>query len=119
MAGLSMRGLDLMLDSGFAPPYVSLHTGDHGDVGGSEIHGGNPTYQRVRVSWSPSSGGTRSVTGEVVFDVPQNTSPTHLGYWSARSGGVFYGSRALEQAEMFVNQGTLAFPPASIVEVLS
>lgn len=119
MAGLTTRGLDLMIGSGFAPPFVSLHVGDPGEDGTGEVRGGNPAYERRPAGWTAPTDGTRSVGATVTFDVPQNTTPTHLGYWSARTGGTFYGSRALQTSEHFANQGTLAFPEGAITEALT
>lgn len=119
MAGLTVRGLDLILDSGFQPPWISLHVGDPGEDGSQEVRGGNPSYERRAAAWSSASQGTRSISVEIVFDIPQNTEPTHVGYWSSRTGGVFYGSRPLSAPERFSNQGTLTFPAGSITEVLS
>lgn len=68
--------------------HVSLHTGDPGQTGTSEVSGGTPTYARRPVTWSPASDGV-AIGGEVVFDVPSGVKVTHVGYWNAANAGTF------------------------------
>lgn len=74
--------------------HLSLHTADPGSTGTSEVTGGG--YARLAVSWGTASGGVAEATAAVTFDVPDNITVTHVGYWSASSGGTFRGSYALE-----------------------
>lgn len=119
MAGLVTAGKNLMLDSGFAPAYVSLHTADPGATGTSEVTGGSPAYARKTVSWGAAASGTRSNSTQVVFDVPSGTTISYLGYWSAVSAGTFYGSRALSANETFGGQGTYTIAIGDIDETVA
>ena len=47
-----------------------------------------------------------------MFDVPASTI-THLGYWSEVTAGTYYGSRALDTAQVFATQGTYTVTAAS------
>lgn len=68
--------------------YVSLHTADPDTTGTSEVTGGSPAYARKAITWSaPGAGAT--VSAIVDFDVPANTAITHVGTWSALTGGTF------------------------------
>lgn len=78
---LSVALRNVMADAGAATiTELSLHTGDPGTAGDNEVTGG--TYSRQTVTWSAATGGTATVDGEVVFDVPGGTSVTHVGAWN-------------------------------------
>ena len=60
----------------------------------------------------------RNAGADPVFDVPGGgTVITHLGYWSAASGGTFVGSRPLDAQQTYVTQGT--YTATSITENLT
>lgn len=115
MAGLSVEGRNLMLDSGFAPAYASLHSADAGASGDNELLGGSPAYARVALAWGSAASGVRSTSAPVVFDVPAAATIVEVGYWSAPTGGTFYGSRAVTQ-EDFAGQGTYTIAAGDIDE---
>src|SRR4051812_24596405 len=85
--------------------YVSLHTGDPGTTGASEVSGGTPAYARKAVTWNAASGGSIDDSNTQVFDVPGSTTVSHFGLWSAASAGTFYGGGALSSGETYVSQG--------------
>lgn len=118
MAGLNNAGKALRL-AGFAGgvAYVSLHTADPGSGGANEVTGGSPAYARKSIGWAaPASGSVASNTAQV-FDVPGGgTTITHGGYWSAPTGGTFYGSRALDSPQTFATQGTYTLASGGVVE---
>lgn len=120
MAGIVNAGKALMLD-GFAASvtYVSLHTADPSTGGTSEVTGGSPAYARKTLSWAASSGGSKSSNASIVFDVPASTTITHLGYWSAGTGGTYYGSRALDASQTFATQGTYTIASGSLTESIA
>lgn len=62
--------------------HVSLHTGDPGYTGASEVTGG--TYARVAItSWAAGSvDGTYTATLAGNFNVPANTEITWAGLWN-------------------------------------
>lgn len=75
--------------------YVSLHTADSGETGGSEVTGGN--YARIGVAattgWTTTTAGTASSTNaaDIVFPasgtVTWSGTVTHVGIWDAVTGG--------------------------------
>lgn len=86
--------------------HASLHTADPGTTGASEVTGGSPAYARKAITWAASSGGSKTLSATVTFDVPASTTITHCGTWSASSGGTFRGGGALSASEVFGAQGT-------------
>ncbi len=74
--------------------HASLHTADPGTTGTSEVTGGSPAYARVSISWTAgSSDGIYTAT--VTFNLPASTTTTHLGLWSALTGGSFRDKAAV------------------------
>jgi hypothetical protein len=71
--------------------HFSLHTSDPGATGVSEVSGGS--YARVSAVWGAATDFQVSAS-PAVFTVPAGT-PRFVGFWSASSGGTFYGSAAL------------------------
>lgn len=97
--------------------YASLHTAEPNTSGSNEVSGG--AYAREAITWAAASGGTAVSDAEIVFDVPTSTTITHLGYWSAVSGGTFYGSRALDTSQTFANAGTYTIAAGNLSESVS
>lgn len=63
--------------------YVSFHTGDPGTTGANEVAG-----TRAPITWTP--GATDGIiTGTATGAVPNGTALTHVGLWTASSGGTF------------------------------
>lgn len=86
--------------------YASLHTADPGATGASEITGGSPAYARKAVTWTAGAvDGVATATLAGPFDVPASTTITHIGLWTAASGGTFIDKAALSAT--FSSQGTL------------
>lgn len=94
--------------------HVSLHTGNPGATGASEVAGGSPAYARVAITWATASGGNIDSSNTPTFNVPAGTTVTHVGFWSAATGGTFYGSDAVT-AETFAGQGTYQVTDADIL----
>jgi hypothetical protein len=86
--------------------HASLHTADPGTTGADEVTGGSPAYARKAITWAAASGGSKTLTGTVTFDVPPATTITHVGTWSAVSAGTFRGGGSLAATEVFGAQGT-------------
>jgi hypothetical protein len=83
--------------------YASLHTGDPGDTGASEVTGGSPAYGRKAITWNAAASG--SMDGDAVtFDVPAGTI-THVGYWDASTSGNYLGSSPIATV-VFAGQDT-------------
>jgi hypothetical protein len=116
MAGLNTTGRNLALDSGIGGfAYASLHSGDASTNGANELTGGSPAYARVAITWGSAASGTKSNTSDIEFNVPAGSTVAEVGYWSAPSGGTFYGSRAVTN-ESFVGQGTYTISSGDIDE---
>lgn len=72
---------------------LSLHSGFPGLTGANEISGGAPAYARKAVTFAAASGGSRTTSATVTFDVPATTvrwvglwnGATYMGY--APNGG--------------------------------
>lgn len=112
--GYSPDGKNAMLDAlaGLAV-FVSLHDLDPGDNGANEISGGSPAYARKGVTWNPAAGGSLGSSNQPVFDVPAGKTVSYVGFWSAESGGVFYGAADVAD-EVFGAQGTYTLTDADL-----
>lgn len=85
--------------------YLSLHTADPGTTGANEATGGSPAYARIAASAGSASGGIVTF-GNAVFNAPAATY-THVGAWSAATGGTFRGGDALATPVTVSPQGTV------------
>lgn len=81
-------------------PFISLHTSNPGSTGANELSGGSPAYARREGTWSAPSDGSVSAVAD--FDVPAATI-THIGLWSAATGGDF--GRAFQLPQSIVTTG--------------
>ena len=97
--------------------YGSLHTAEPNSSGSSEVTGGS--YSREAISWAAASNGTAVSDAQIVFDVPGGTTITHFGYWSAASGGTFYGARALNSPQTYATDGTFTIASGNVSEAVS
>lgn len=89
---------------------VSLHTGNPGTTGTSEVVGGS--YARQLITWNPASGGELDDSNQPVFDVPAGTTVTHFGLWT--TGGTYLGGDALSAPETFATAGTYTLTDADV-----
>jgi hypothetical protein len=93
--------------------FASLHTADPGATGTNEVTGGSPAYARKAITWNAAASGNLDNNANPVFDVPAGTTVTHVGLWSAVTGGTFYGSFDVTD-EAFASQGTYTLTDADI-----
>ncbi|WNN95003.1 hypothetical protein SEA_MAGRITTE_26 [Microbacterium phage Magritte] len=77
--------------------FISLHTGDPGTTGANEATGGAPAYARKQTTWAGGAADGSVPGSQVTFDVPAGTY-THMGIWSAATGGTFLGGFALSSS---------------------
>lgn len=70
---------------------VSLHTADPGLTGASEVTGG--AYARVAAVLPTGANGTGTAPA-VDINVPAGVTVTHVGVWTATTGGTFVGGSA-------------------------
>ena len=110
----SIVGKNAMLDalSGLAV-FVSLHEADPGESGINEISGGTPAYIRKAITWSAASGGSLDSSNQPEFDVGAGKTVAFVGFFSAESGGIFYGAADVDD-EVFTNQGTYTLTDADL-----
>lgn len=84
-------GQNAMLSGGLgnAITHISAHTAIPDSTGNAEIVGGS--YARVPVTWSAPSSGVRSNSAQLTLEIPAATTLVAVGFWSASSGGTYYG----------------------------
>jgi hypothetical protein len=92
-----------------AATHASLHTADPSGTGANEVVGGSPAYTRVAITWSADAvDGVYTATLANPFDVPASTTVTHMGLWTAASGGTYLDKAACQVT--FASQGQLTIP---------
>ena len=113
MVGLSSKGEAAVLAPLTTTCYVSLHTGDPLDAGGSEVTGGS--YARVNATTSggfTNTGNNPTVASNAgIFTFPAATAVwgtvTHFGTWDAATAGNFRGSGSVNTPKA-VGNGDIA-----------
>lgn len=73
--------------TGIATPYVSLHTGDPGLVGSSEVTGGS--YIRKLVDFTAGASKAGDNTAAIEFAGMPAATVTYIGIWDAEANGNF------------------------------
>lgn len=73
-----------------AATHLSLHSATPSATGSNET-----AAPRVPAAWSTPAGGDITATGRAFTGGVANGPVTHVGLWSAATGGTFYGSVAL------------------------
>ena len=90
--------------------YVSLHTADPGTTGASEATGGSPAYGRKQTTWTGGAADGSVPGSQVTFDAPAGTY-THVGVWSASTGGTFVAGFPLSTPVTLGAQGQILVTP--------
>jgi len=86
-----LRGTVPTLPSGW---YVSLHIADPGDTGANEVTGGS--YARTAATFGTAAAAKAIAnTSDVLFANMPAVTVTHIGIWSAATGGTFIWGGAL------------------------
>jgi hypothetical protein len=112
--GLENAAKHVMLDElASVAVFASLHTAQPNSSGSNEVSGGSPAYSREAITWNAASSGALDNNANPVFDVPAGTTITHVGLWSASTGGTFYGWADITD-EVFAAQGTYTLTDADI-----
>jgi len=62
---------------------MSLHSGFPGLTGANEISGGTPAYARKTVTYAAASGGTRTTSASINFDVGAGHTIRWVGNWNS------------------------------------
>lgn len=86
--------------------YMSLHTASPGTTGANEVTGGSPAYARKAITWTAGAVDGQYTATVPTFDVPAVTV-THVGVWTAATGGTFLDSVDVVD-QTFGSQGTLS-----------
>lgn len=87
-----------------AMTHISLHSGDPGAAGTSNV----TSAARVATGWTGSSstnGGDLTLSNKAFTGGGNGTACTYVGFWSAATGGTFYGSVALTGDQTFNSAG--------------
>ncbi len=121
--GLVTVALNQMLDSLDETPaapaagigFVSLHTNVVGSGDTGEVTGGAPAYARKAVTWNAAAAGSKSISASVIFDVPSGTTIMRVGFYSASSGGTYFGDADITD-ETYGGQGTYTLTAATITQ---
>jgi len=123
MAGLIDTAKDAMLNcltevdmsnmTGDGIDYVSAHTADPTTVGDNECTDGGAGYTREVITWAAASTASVAASNQPVFDIDGGITVTHIGFFSAVTGGTFYGSADVTD-EAFGGDGTYTLTSATI-----
>jgi len=120
--GLSVLGRNNLLNCGIrlqtptiSITHAALFTADpDGTLGTSyEVTGGTPAYSRETIAFNAASGGQITHSSQPAFDVPPGTTVTHVGFFSADTGGTYFGMASVT-SENFGNQGTYTLTATTI-----
>lgn len=74
------------------------------DSDGNELSGGQPSYARARVTWTPAVDGEIRLAEDLLFDVPAGATVAGWRGYASISGGTEYGGADLT-AETYAEQG--------------
>lgn len=83
--------------------FASLHTADPEPAGANEVTGGG--YARQAITWDPATGSIAGINATLSFTGPASSACTHLGLWTALTGGTYRGSSALTGDQAFNASG--------------
>lgn len=77
--------------------YISLHAGDPGETGTNEVTGGS--YIRKVATFNSAATKATSNVAAVTYTGMPATTVTHVGIWSADTGGAFWWGGALSPSK--------------------
>lgn len=90
--------------------YASLHTADPGESGTNEVTGG--TYGRQAISFNTAATKATTNTATIDFTLMPVATVTHVGLWSAASGGTFWWGGTLTASKTTAAGDTLRIAAA-------
>lgn len=93
--------------------HMGLHTAVPSTAVPNEVTGGSPAYARKANTYNAAAAGSLDNSNTPVFDVPGGVTITHVGFWSALTGGTLYGYAAVTN-ETFGAQGTYTATDADL-----
>ena len=111
MTGLSSAGEALVLTPLTTTAFVSLHIGDPGDTGATELSGLGYARQSATFTNSGANPTVAANSAIVTFPAASGSWGTvgYFGVWSLATGGVFRGSGALTTPKPVNNGDTARF----------
>ena len=117
MTGLSSKGETAVLAPLTTTAYVSLHTADPLDTGGSEVSGG--AYARQGPVTFANAGNNPTVaSNSAIVTFPAATGAwgtvAYFGLWDAATAGNFRGAGALTTPKAVNNGDTARFTAGSL-----
>lgn len=97
--------------------HAGLHTSTPSTATPNEVTGGSPAYARKALTFEAAAGtettGSLDVSNAPVFDVPAGTTVTHVGFWTASTGGTLIAYADVTD-ETFAAQGTYTLSDADL-----
>ncbi len=104
-SNLSGKGETAILAPLTSSAYVSLHTGDPGDTGASEVSGGG--YARQPVTFTNAGNNPTVASNSAVINFPTATAGwgtiSYFGIWDAVTAGNFRGSGTMTAKNVNLN----------------
>jgi hypothetical protein len=114
-ANLANKWLDMLGGTAFTAPaafWVQLHTGDPGSVGTANL---SAVTTREQVSWSASSGGSKSQSASpTAWSMTATETISYVSFWDASTSGNFLGSAAVTTSRSVVNGDTITLNTLTI-----
>ena len=110
----------LLRNTDFVHPtslYVSLHTADPGQTGTNEVTGGS--YVRKAVTFTAGALKASANSGDVEFTGMPTITVTHIGLWSASTGGNFWWGGSLTVSKALTAGDTLKIPTGDLTVTLT
>lgn len=92
--------------------HISLHSAQPDATGSNEITGGG--YAREAISFNAASAGSTSNAATVSFASLPTATVTHVGLWTAVSGGTFVWRGALDSSKSVTPGDTLEFAAGAV-----
>lgn len=96
--------------------YVSLHTGDPGNTGASEVTGGSYARQLAGFDAPADDSGVRAIVNgaDVDFTGMPAATVTHFAIWDSASGGESLYKEALAASRTTLAGDTIRFTASSL-----
>jgi hypothetical protein len=95
---------DMLIRASSLALFLSLHNGDPGSTGASEL--AISPYGRQAPGWSAPASGKLTLGGPVHMAVNANSSIGFYGMWNQKTLGNFLGGSSLSAVEIFAAPGT-------------
>jgi hypothetical protein len=99
--------------SGNTSLFLSIHTGDPGDSGASEYTAYSGGL-RPSISFGAAASATATSAAQIDYTAMGSTTITHVGLWTANTGGTFKGGGSLSTAKTTISGDTLRFLVAAV-----